>query len=200
LAHNRRKKAPLGFIPAAPLLSQLSLRTNQQNAVGMVRKYLAAFGVGHTAKAALVHMATGSGKTGVIATLSRCIPEIGTTLVLAPRIALRNQLIGDISNRFFTHLQRAPKTLPKVVHNLEELVQDDSLPLGGSVIVGTIQLLETLKSASQHGTRLDRRKHAVYELLKQHLDLIIVDEGGPVLYATFTCRVSCSRRLRTVTI
>ncbi|MFX1570799.1 MAG: DEAD/DEAH box helicase family protein, partial [Promethearchaeota archaeon] len=51
-------------------------------------------------KSALVHMPTGSGKSGVIATLSRFYSKVNHVLILTPKIALRDQLYNDINERF----------------------------------------------------------------------------------------------------
>lgn len=112
--------------PAAPILEQLSLWPHQQYAVTKLRQYLHAAGQNLTNRAALVHMPTGSGKTGVIAALARCVPETMSVLVLSPRIALRQQLARDLQGRFFDHLDSAPPIdeIPKEVVELDGPFRD----------------------------------------------------------------------------
>jgi superfamily II DNA or RNA helicase len=47
-------------------------------------------------EAALVKMATGTGKSAIIAVLSRCLPDIKRILILTPREALREQLYAYV--------------------------------------------------------------------------------------------------------
>ena len=175
---DRRERSAVQIrLRKAPLLAQLSLRPNQMKAIDGARRYVAAYKAGQTAKAGLVHMATGTGKTGVIATLARCIPEIGTTLVLAPRIALRDQLIHDIASRFFARLERAPRVLPKQVRDIEEVIRTETPQLGNSVFVTTVQMLETMNRPPASGSSREQRKRRLYRRLKEMVDLVLVDEG-----------------------
>ena len=85
---------------------ELSLWDHQRKAIEIVLRYVDAFRKGKTAGAALVQMPTGAGKTGVIATLARCVQQITCVLVVTPRVALRGQLERDLSGRFFAHLEK----------------------------------------------------------------------------------------------
>jgi len=49
----------------------------------------------------LIKMPTGSGKTGVITTLACCAPKISRTVILTPRSALVEQMMKDLSWRFW---------------------------------------------------------------------------------------------------
>ena len=104
------------------LLERIPLWRPQQDAVQFMRRYISAYWHGETEKSALVHMPTGSGKTGVIAALTRCVPEVGCAVVLTPRVALRRQLLSDIQSRFFKHLDPPPDPdkLPKQVIEITE--------------------------------------------------------------------------------
>jgi superfamily II DNA or RNA helicase len=55
-------------------------------------------------EAALLKLPTGTGKSGIIAVLSRCIPAIKRVLILTPRTALTDQLLSDIQYRFWQHM------------------------------------------------------------------------------------------------
>ena len=105
-----------------------------------------------------MHMATGTGKTGIIASLARCIPEVGAVLVLAPRIALCDQLEIELQSEFFRKLKRKPtlEAIPKQVKNVRTLVEQQRLKLNlsKSVIVSTVQMFESMIQAVTllHGT------------------------------------------------
>ena len=80
---------------------------HQRQAVATARRYLAAPEVGDAS--ALITMPTGTGKTGVIATIATALPEVtGHRLVLTPWNALVVQLIDDLRERFW---QRIPEEI-----------------------------------------------------------------------------------------
>jgi type I site-specific restriction-modification system R (restriction) subunit len=135
-----------------------------------MRAYISGYQDGDVRGSALVHMPTGSGKTGVIAALARCIPEVSSVLVLTPRIALREQLLRDIRERFFNRLERRPQLdlLPKEVielvgpfGNLEFEVFDNT------VFISTVQKLQSMS----------RRNREQFDYLSQNVSLVIFDEG-----------------------
>lgn len=75
----------------------------QRRAVGLALAYMAARQVSpDSTGAALVKMPTGTGKTGVIATLACAVPEIKRTLVITPRRALVDQMIVDLHIRLWS--------------------------------------------------------------------------------------------------
>ncbi len=80
---------------------------HQVEAIGLACGYIAAWhnpissGRRLPGRSALIKMPTGTGKTGVIATLARCLTDVRRTLVLTPRIALVEQLIADAGSEFF---------------------------------------------------------------------------------------------------
>ena len=175
---NPRQANKTTALPPAPLIDKLSLRKYQREAIGNTRRYVAAFRDGDTDAAALVHMATGTGKTGVIASLARCTPEINSVLVLAPRVALCDQLYTFITKRFFDHLDHKPPVIPKTVKRIEELIEDgEKADFNETVLISTIQMLESMRSANPRRGGRQRIKHQLYERFKDGIDLIIVDEG-----------------------
>lgn len=90
-----------------------ALWPHQQAAVIAARKYLRAKNV--DGESALITMPTGTGKTGVIAAISVALSEVsGHRLVLTPWNALVEQLIDDLSGRFWERMPEAvrPQTLP----------------------------------------------------------------------------------------
>ena len=108
---------------------------HQQNAISSVRDYLAAYGDTGDIGSALVHMPTGTGKTGVIACLGRFEPDLGSVLVLCPRLALRDQLKREIDGRFFEKLGIEPAGLPKHVMKVDRSYQQINLVQGEPTVV-----------------------------------------------------------------
>jgi len=158
----------------------MSLRDYQKEAIAKCREYVWRFRQDETTRAGLVHMATGTGKTGVIASLARCLPEIGTTLVLAPRIALCDQLEIEVESQFFEKLTRRPSLadIPKRVLPIEELInRGPRARLSNLVIISTIQMFESMSRAGVGGSWRSKTKHRLYERLIAETDLVLVDEG-----------------------
>ncbi|MBW2120153.1 MAG: DEAD/DEAH box helicase family protein, partial [Deltaproteobacteria bacterium] len=87
-----------------PALASTPLWGHQRKAISTVRKYVAVFNKDKTIGSALIHMPTGTGKTGVIACASHFLQNAGFVLVLCPRIALRDQLYKEVDGRFFYKL------------------------------------------------------------------------------------------------
>jgi superfamily II DNA or RNA helicase len=152
------------------LVDQLSLWPHQMKSLARMQEYISDFSKGKTEGSALVHMPTGSGKTGVIAALARCAPEAKCVLVLSPRIALRQQLAKDIRARFFERLASAPslaqipKEVVEVVGPFRELVYRR---IEETVFVATIQKVQSML----------RRDATKFEHLKRHVSLVLFDEG-----------------------
>lgn len=89
------------------------LWAHQRQAVDMARSYLAEPNVGD--ESALITMPTGTGKTGVIAAITTCLPEVkGHRLVLTPWVALVKQSINDLRGRFWDRLpeRSRPSLMP----------------------------------------------------------------------------------------
>jgi len=141
---------------------------HQSRAIELVRDYMSAFRKSSTTGSALVHMPTGTGKTGVIAFLSQFEPGVGCTLILTPRVALRDQLAREVDGRFFSRLSLRTGPLPKAVRNvvraLPELSENEC---ASTILVMTIQMLYSIFN----------RRPDTYRILADHVDLVIVDEG-----------------------
>ena len=153
----------------APLISKCSLWPHQKKALYAALNYINDYRNKNTNKSCLIHMPTGSGKTGVIAVIARCIPALKNILVITPRINLRDQLFKDIDSRFFNHLKKSPKKLPKKIINLE-----GSKKLGNIfenednfVIIMTFQKLESMKKNNIES----------YKRLHKKIDVLLIDEG-----------------------
>lgn len=152
----------------------------------------------HT-EAALLKLPTGTGKSGIIAVLARCLPEVRRILVLTPRTALTEQLMADIRYRFWSHLgydvdgsalftaeadiigttlenvyveQFLPKNVGMMVQHLGDQVTDRA------ILVGTHQALGDIRKTAHDP---DDGSSAIAAALLAHIrdqfDLVIVDEG-----------------------
>ena len=112
----------------------------------------------------LIRMPTGTGKTGVIATLT-CQSCSGISLVVTPWSNLRDQMISDLNVRFWKKLKikgagsNAIKLLPS---NASTLLASSK----AKVFVATFATLSSLR----------RDKPDIYDDLASRLDLVIVDE------------------------
>ncbi len=145
-----------------------NLWDHQRTAINVIKSYIDDYTEGITQKSALVQMPTGSGKSGVIAIVSRFLESNGITLVLTPRVSLRDQLTRDINGRFFKNINYPIKTLPKhieCVHEGSNLSLSDNTT--NKVITMTIQMLMSLS---------DNNKDS-FEILRNSTSLLIVDEG-----------------------
>src|SRR5690349_18420449 len=85
-----------------------TLWEHQRAAIGTVVAYLrcdmAIPGRPDHKEAALLKLPTGTGKSGIIAVIARCLPEVRKVLVLTPREALTKQLLRDIRFRFWKNI------------------------------------------------------------------------------------------------
>lgn len=98
------------------------LWTPQRRAVALAHAYLAAWK--HAAEdapreAALIKMPTGTGKTGVIATLACISPQVKKVLILTPRSGLVHQMKYDLSFRFWSRAVRGVYHGSKLHENLK---------------------------------------------------------------------------------
>ena len=159
--------------PETPSLTATPLWDHQKKAVDTIRDYLTAFEQDNSLGSCLIHMPTGTGKTGVIACASHFLAKAGCVLALCPRVALRDQLCREVKGRFFRKLGLT-ENLPKTVHNVKKgfpSIADDEYK--ESIIAMTIQMLFSLKK--KHDA--NPANHQDYATLKDKVDLIIVDEG-----------------------
>ncbi len=104
------------------------LWTPQRRAVGLAHAYLAARK--HSAadaprEAALIKMPTGTGKTGVIATLACLSPLVKKVLILTPRNGLVHQMRHDLSFRFWGRSVSGVYYDGKLHENLKQKDIDD---------------------------------------------------------------------------
>ncbi|KUO54164.1 MAG: hypothetical protein APF78_01170 [Sphingomonadales bacterium BRH_c3] len=182
---------------------QPSLWEHQQAAIATVVGYLS----GDKAiperpehkEAALLKLPTGTGKSGIIAVVARCLPKIRRVLILTPRTALTEQLLKDVRYRFWKHIgfehegtalftaeaddvgadiesvyvqQLLPSKMDAINYHLEEPTSDRT------VLVGTHQALSDIRNiASDRDDGRCLGAAALIRKIKDDFDLVIVDEG-----------------------
>jgi superfamily II DNA or RNA helicase len=148
-------------------------------------------------EAALLKLPTGTGKSGIIAVIARCLPRVRNVLVLTPRTALTEQLLKDIRYRFWRHLGYEAQdhrlftaTAQQFGADLENVYTETFLPsrtermlahLPGAnraILVGTHQALgEIRRSALDPEEPASAICHRLIQQIKETFDLVIVDEG-----------------------
>lgn len=150
-------------------------------------------------EAALLKLPTGTGKSGIVAVLARCLPDVRRALVLTPRTALTEQLMADIRYRFWKHMgfehegtalftaeaemfgsalesvyvqQFLPKNVDMIVQHLIEAEGDRA------ILVGTHQALGDIRKRA-HNPESQGSANCVALLahIQDVFDLVIVDEG-----------------------
>ncbi len=134
-------------------LDDLLLWPHQRSAVDVCLAYLAS----GSKRSALVHLPTGSGKTGVMATVSRLAAEVKPALILCPSAALAEQLEAQIAGAFWGRLNAdaawsAVRTERLLASRLDAVLAEigrtgDAAPL---VVISTIQALQDIHGAKRH--------------------------------------------------
>lgn len=149
----------------------------------------------HT-EAALLKLPTGTGKSGVIAVLARCLPAIHKVLILTPRTALTEQLLRDIRYRFWGHLgyevqygQLFTAEAAAFGAALETVYTETFLPsrrqsmslhlddVERAILVGTHQALGNIRKSAFDPDEPDEVSRRLLDQIKSSFDLVIVDEG-----------------------
>jgi superfamily II DNA or RNA helicase len=143
----------------------LPLWNHQRRAVETIKTYLE----GGSHLSALIRMPTGTGKTGVIAVVARCLPTINNVLVVTPWAALREQLKNDLEGRFWSRIGIDPTLWPVDIQmlfpsSIRECLRKSS---GKTIFIGTIAALQ----AAHVGWEAD------FHELRKKIDLVMVDEG-----------------------
>tara|TARA_R110002124_G_scaffold243235_1_gene408304 strand:- start:10317 stop:13706 length:3390 start_codon:yes stop_codon:yes gene_type:complete len=178
---------------------------HQRSAIAFAAAYVCSdHGSADGLEAALIKMPTGTGKSGVVATIARCLPKVRRVLVLTPRTALTDQLKSDIACRFWRHIgypapegaiwsntlvppARVELLLPnsRVLGAITQGAEDERL-----VVVGTLQALNQIRSTRDRLEKKLRSEGALSDRAAEQLsqasaamtwlqgfDLVIVDEG-----------------------
>ena len=164
----------------------LRLWPHQAEAVRVCAAYFAS----GSNRSGLIHYPTGTGKTGVMATLAGLRRDAGHTLILCPSAALVEQIIAAVEGGFWTTIgaktewvpdrvmRLLPSSLPTLVADIEILP-----PEHRCVVVGTVQALQQSYAAANHGavegTWLSRPSTAASDMerLGRAIGTVIFDEG-----------------------
>lgn len=182
----------------------LSLWQNQKEAIALGAAYVRVLQQTGEREGALVKMPTGSGKSGVITVLTRCLPDVRRALVLTPREGLVQQMYADIRRRFWANMGCAepgdevwsgsgvePAAIEILLPNGTRTEQICNRAGGSSrtVLVGTLQALDKIRTDRDKlrrkaaSGRLEDAKvvelarlDRILELLGT-FDLVVVDEG-----------------------
>ncbi len=155
-------------------------------------------------EAALVKMATGSGKSAVITLVSRCLPQIRRVLIVTPRAALTDQILQYVRHKFWATMglsvggaksiyvdedgsdagavvesAYAVRLLPSSIISINDAGDSEDR----MVVVGTLQGLDQIRRQSIQKLSADDAKNRAIEASRDFLDLlrsfdlVIVDEG-----------------------
>ena len=143
-----------------PPKAKEQLWPHQEKAVSFAIKHLRRFD-----SPCLIRMPTGTGKTGIIASLTSLSCQ-GVSLVVTPWANLRKQLIADLNERFWDKVG-----IKKTGPDAEKLLPSNAKALLASLPASTI-LVSTFATL----TTLRRKEAAIYEDLASSLSLVIVDE------------------------
>ncbi|MDA9488844.1 DEAD/DEAH box helicase [Bradyrhizobium sp. CCBAU 11361] len=150
-------------------------------------------------EAALLKLPTGTGKSGIVTVLARCLPSVKRTLVLTPRGSLVAQMRDDVRFRFWKHLgytvnegQTFTAEASSMGADLQETYVETLLPsradailqhvpaANRSILIGTYQALDMIRRRARdpRPERAARAQAARNVLaLLAGFDLILVDEG-----------------------
>jgi hypothetical protein len=149
-------------------------------------------------EAALLKLPTGTGKSGIVAVLSLCLPSVRCVLILVPREALRDQLLDDVQWRFWMHLGYTAvenvtfvgeateigrpldpaylvEFLPSKVGQIEtHLATQDRI-----VLIGTHQAFDQIRRTARDDSNLHlaAETQRFLKTLSSRIDLVLVDEG-----------------------
>lgn len=148
------------MLDAIPAAIKAKLWDLQKNALAFAIKHLNEFD-----SPCLIRMPTGTGKTGVIACLTR-LANKGSSLVLTPWAHLRNQMLSDLEEAFWKKIATTPEPTGVVSmfpSNARKILEHPTR----QVIVATF-------------TTLNRMRHEdekTYDELANAISLVVVDEG-----------------------
>lgn len=153
-------------------VNQFDLWPHQVAAIDLGRRYLEDQLENAQRRSALIRMPTGTGKTGVIAVLSRLGSGRTSALVLAPATALRDQLADEIYERFWRKIgadvsgsdvlvkRFTPSTIAAALEETEGKQ---------TVFVSTIQTLAILYRNERH--------RGEFSELAERINFVVFDEG-----------------------
>ena len=134
-------------------VNSLNLWPHQRGAIEACNRYFKSA----STRSGLVQMPTGTGKTGVMATISAVRADVKPVLVVCPSVALVQQLIDDFSGLFWKKIGADPAWgLEKTFHLLPSLVDDAIKVMDGAqskrvVVFSTVQALQQIHAGAHYG-------------------------------------------------
>jgi superfamily II DNA/RNA helicase len=146
---------------------KLGLWPHQRAAVKTCEAYFAS----NPNRSALVHLPTGTGKTGVMAVIAAMRSRDKAVLVICPSAALAKQLVHDISTRFWEKIGapaewRPDKTLLLLPSEVEAVAEALRKNIGKRIVVcATIQATQQIFAEQRH------------LLLSNSIGTVLFDEG-----------------------
>lgn len=150
-----------------PICAYNKLRKYQKDALKKMISYYEVYQHLPKKKTGLVAMPTGSGKTPIMAVLSRCYSNINNVLIVSPRISVSKQLYEEISDVIFKNKFQLSIQIPKTVKKLKSEYEEILTSYDQTVLITTIQKIDYL----------GKKKSEVYDHLINNTDLVIFDEG-----------------------
>jgi Type III restriction enzyme, res subunit len=149
-------------------LDGIRLWKHQRDAIKTCEKYLRSRSEG----AALVHHPTGTGKTGIIATIATRSSFSKPALVICPSEALLGQLNRDIATDFWKRISAparwAPEHVPVLLPSrVDALIAQLDRQKARIIVVSTVQALQQIHSL----------QYSDYNRLTGRFSVVIFDEG-----------------------
>jgi superfamily II DNA or RNA helicase len=158
----------------AHTIDELRLWKHQREAVRVAEKYLG--GTIDTHRAALFRMPTGTGKTGIMATVVNYLSQARPALIVTPSRLLTGQIERHLNQQFWVHVKSQPPGGPQpakafVPSTLKAVLEEEA-----SVYVCTTNTLQMLhdesKNSGEHVEWIE-----AFVALRERVKLVIVDEG-----------------------
>lgn len=151
------------------------LRKPQAESLEIIDQYLKS----RVNKSCLIHMPTGSGKSGVIA-ITSLLQSNKCVLIVTPRIALTEQIEGEICGKFNETLKKISKDdsininpNKKLIIRIDEKFSiDESIDYNNVILISTIQKIDWLRKNANKGNQTQ-----LYNELVRIVQLVIFDEG-----------------------
>lgn len=149
-------------------INQINIWHHQKDALKAIGKYFD----NYSDKSFLLKMPTGTGKTGVFATLTRVAESKLNFLIVTPSSALKEQIYSEIKIEFWKKIQIDSKLLSNheivtVLPSTFEAIYDRII--GNFIVVTTIQGLQAI---AKDLSLIDK-----YHEFRNKVDCIIFDEG-----------------------
>ncbi|WP_099369675.1 DEAD/DEAH box helicase [Sphingobacterium sp. 1.A.5] len=150
-------------------LLSLNIWDHQKDAITNISEYLKS----KSEKSYLVKMPTGTGKTGVFATLTRIVYPKKNYIIVTPSTSLRDQIIAELKDRFWNKIgydltklqnQIIEDLLPSTFVDTYEKIKNDKF-----IIVTTIQALQSIST--------NKKIENEFNEFKKLPNCIIFDEG-----------------------